>query len=200
MKRIVLCILGLAMAAGVHAKTLLVLGDSLSAEYGLSRGQGWAALLQQKLREGGSDYTVANASISGETSSGGLARLPALLAQHKPQVLVIELGANDGLRGLQLKATEENFRKMIAAGKAAGARILLVGMRIPPNYGQDYSEGFYAMYGKLAKSAKLPLVNFLLEPIAAKPEMFQSDRRHPVAAAQPLLLENIWPQLKLLLK
>lgn len=194
-----LAVLGVLLAGASNAysapKTLLVLGDSLSAEYGLARGTGWVALMEQRLQQKKLDVTVVNASISGETSSGGRARLPALLNKYHPEIVVIELGANDGLRGLPVAAADANFRAMAAAAKTAGARVLLVGMRMPPNYGRDYAEQFYAMYGKLATELKLPLVPFMLQGIAEKTDLFQADRMHPLAAAHPTILNNIWPTL-----
>ncbi len=178
---------------------MLVLGDSLSAEYGITRNQGWVKLLQDRLREEKFDATVVNASISGETTSGGATRLPALLKKHQPAVLIVELGGNDGLRGLSLAATESNLRAMIKAGQAANARVLLLGMRLPPNYGAAYAENFHALYGKLAGDHKVALVPFFLEGIATRIEMFQPDRIHPTAAAQPAMLDNVWPALKPLL-
>lgn len=188
-------------AATAHSasKTVLVLGDSLSAEYGLSRGTGWVPLLEQRLNQERISARVVNASISGETTSGGRARLPALLAQHKPGIVIIELGGNDGLRGLPIPSTEANLRAMIKAAQKDGAQVLLVGMQIPPNYGREYAQQFAAMYPKLAKEHKVALVPFLLEEIAHTPSMFQSDRIHPTAEAQPLMLKVVWPHLKALL-
>ena len=181
-------------------KTLLVLGDSLSAEYGLARGTGWVALLEQRLQAQKNETRIVNASISGETTSGGRARLPALLAKHQPDVVLIELGANDGLRGLPVAAAEANLRAMGEAVKKAGAQVVLVGMRMPPNYGRAYGEQFYGVYGKLAKEWKAPLVPFMFEGIADQPQLFQADRMHPNAQAHPTILKNIWPQLAPLLK
>ena len=181
-------------------KTLLVLGDSLSAEYGLARGTGWVALLEQRLQAQKNDTRIVNASISGETTSGGRARLPALLAKHHPDVVLIELGANDGLRGLSLAATEANLRAMGDAAKKAGAHVVLVGLRMPPNYGRDYGDKFHAIYGKLAREWKAPLVPFMFEGIADQPQLFQADRMHPNAQAHPAILNNIWPRLAPLLK
>ncbi len=192
------CVL-FAPAAYSASKTVLVLGDSLSAEYGIARGSGWVALLQKRLQTQKIDAKVINASISGETTSGGATRLPALLKKHRPAVLVIELGGNDGLRGLSLAATEANLRNMIKAGQDAGARVLLIGMHMPPNYGARYAESFHALYGKLARERKTALVPFFLEGIATREEMFQADRIHPTAAAHPLLLDNVWPALQPLL-
>ncbi|MEO7495730.1 MAG: arylesterase [Massilia sp.] len=195
---------GLLLAASASAysapKTVLVLGDSLSAEYGLNRGSGWVALLEHKLQEEKIDATIVNASISGETTSGGMTRLPALLAQYKPQFVVIELGANDGLRGLPVSAAQANLRGMIAATQKAQARVLLIGIKMPPNYGRSYTDRFYAMYPALAKELKVPLVPFMLEGVAEKPELFQADRLHPTASAHPTILANIWPQFLALIK
>jgi acyl-CoA thioesterase I len=183
--------------------TLLVLGDSLSAEYGLPRNTGWVKLLADRLTQQGaqvgSQYNVVNASISGETTSGGRTRLPALLAQYKPAIVIVQLGGNDGLRGLQLNAMRSNLLAMIDATRKANANVLLVGIQIPPNYGRDYAERFYRTYADIAREAKVPLAPFLLEGFAEKAEIFQPDRIHPREAAQPLMLENVWPHLKPLL-
>jgi acyl-CoA thioesterase I len=181
-------------------KTVLVLGDGLSAEYGLTRGSGWVALLEQKLKQEKIDASVVNASISGETTSGGRSRLPALLKQHKPDVVVIELGANDGLRGQPVTAAEANLRAMIEQAQQHRARVLLVGMRMPPNYGRDYTERFFGMYKNLATRYKSPLVPFMLDGVADKPTLFQADRLHPNASAHPIILANIWPQFAALVK
>jgi acyl-CoA thioesterase-1 len=192
----------LPLAAHGRNATILVLGDSLSAEYGLPRNSGWVKLLADKLAreaQGAAQYSVVNASISGETTSGGRTRLPALLKEHAPAVVVIELGANDGLRGLPLSAMRDNLRAMIAAARAGGARVLLVGMRIPPNYGRTYADGFTATFGQIAREEKVPLVPFLLDGFADKLSYFQADRIHPTVAAQPLIVDNVWPQLRPLL-
>ena len=181
-------------------KTVLVLGDSLSAEYGLTRGSGWVALLENKLKAEKIDAAVVNASISGETTSGGRARLPALLAQHKPDIVIIELGANDGLRGQPVSAAEDNLRSMIELANKNKARVLLVGMRMPPNYGRDYTERFFGMYKTLAAKYKAPLVPFMLDGVADKPRLFQPDRLHPSAEAHPVILANIWPTFAALVK
>jgi len=193
------CMLCASTSAYSASKTLLVLGDSLSAEYGLNRGSGWVPLLEQRLQSQHLDVKVANASISGDTTSGGRARLQPLLDKHKPDVLVLELGANDALRGLSLAATEDNLRAMIVAAQKIGARVLLVGMQIPPNYGPDYTRKFSAIYPRLASERKAALVPFFLERLVERPELFQSDRLHPTAEAQPILLETIWPRLQPLL-
>ncbi|CAN5722353.1 arylesterase [soil metagenome] len=182
--------------------TILVVGDSLSAEYGLKRGSGWVALLDKRLTEGKVPARVINASISGDTTSGGRSRLPALLAQHKPTIVVIELGGNDALRGLPLKMTQDNLAQMTQAAQKAGARVLLVGMQVPPNYGGDYARQFGAMFEKVAKDAKAALVPFFLKGVAdvADPlSMFQRDRIHPIEAAHPQMLDNVWAELKKLL-
>lgn len=181
-------------------KTVLVVGDSLSAEYGLSKGSGWVALMEQRLKQEKIDARVVNASISGETTTGGRTRLPALLAQHKPDVVVIELGANDGLRGQPVAAAESNLRFMVEQSQKNKARVLLVGMRMPPNYGRAYTESFFGMYKKLATQTKAPLVPFMLEGVAEKPTLFQADRLHPSAEAHPIILANIWPTLAPLVK
>jgi acyl-CoA thioesterase-1 len=181
-------------------KTVLVLGDSLSAEYGLTRGSGWVALLENRLRDARLDAHVVNASISGETTSGGLTRLPALLDQHHPSVVVIELGANDGLRGLPVASAEQNLRSMVELARQRKARVLLVGMRLPPNYGRAYTERFSGMYGELSRQLKTPLVPFMLEGVAQDPAMFQPDRLHPLATAHPIILSNIWPKFAPLLQ
>ena len=192
----------LAATASAYSapKTVLVLGDSLSAEYGLNRGTGWVALLEKRLKAEKMNAAIVNASISGETTSGGRARLPALIKQHKPDVVIIELGANDGLRGQPVPAAEANLRSMVELAQKNKARVLLVGMRMPPNYGRDYTDRFFGMYNKLAKQYKSPLVPFMLEGVADKPTLFQADRLHPNADAHPIILANIWPQLLPLVK
>jgi acyl-CoA thioesterase-1 len=193
--------LGLAAASAYSApKTVLVVGDSLSAEYGLQRGAGWVALLEQKLKREKIDATIVNASISGETTSGGRARLPALLSAHKPDLVVIELGANDGLRGLPVEAAATNLRQMIAMSQKQSAKVMLIGMRMPPNYGRAYTERFFGMFNTLSKEYKAPLVPFMLEGVADKPALFQADRLHPSAQAHPIILNNIWPTFSSLIK
>ncbi|MES2899400.1 MAG: arylesterase [Pseudomonadota bacterium] len=181
-------------------KTVLVLGDSLSAEYGLTRGQGWVSLAESKLKAEKIDVKMVNASISGETTAGGRTRLPQLLQLHKPDVVVIELGANDGLRGQPVSAAEANLRSMIEMSHKNKARVLLVGMRMPPNYGREYTERFFGMYTNLSKTFKAPLVPFMLEGVADKPRLFQADRLHPNAEAHPIILSNIWPVFLALVK
>lgn len=193
------CMLYGVTSAHSASKTLLVLGDSLSAEYGLVRGTGWVPLLEKRLKTEKVDASIVNASISGDTTSGGRARIQPLLDKHKPDVVVLELGANDALRGLPLAATEDNLRAMIASAQKNGARVLLVGMQIPPNYGGDYTRKFASVFPKLASESKVALVPFFLAPLLERPDLFQSDRLHPTAEAQPLLLESIWPRLQPLL-
>lgn len=185
--------------ASTAAQRILVLGDSLSAEYGLARGSGWVALMTQRLKEQQLPAEVINASISGDTTSGGAARLPALLKQHQPTLLVIELGGNDALRGLPLSNTRDNLRAMVRAGKAAGAKVLLVGMQIPPNMGPSYTREFEAGFKTVAKEEKVPLVPFLLAGVADRSDAadwFQPDRIHPLAKAHPVMLDNVWKQLR----
>lgn len=182
---------------------LLVVGDSLSAEYGLARGSGWVALLTQRLAREGLDAGVVNASVSGDTSAGGRSRLAPLLAEHRPTHVIIELGSNDALRGLPLAMTRENLAAMVRAARAAGAQVLLIGMRMPPNYGRRYTQEFEAMYAELAKSEGTALVPFMLAGVADSPQaeaLFQGDRIHPNARAHPIILDNIWPVLSKLLK
>jgi len=188
-------LLMLAASASAYSapKTVLVVGDSLSAEYGLTRGAGWVALLEQKLKAEKIDARIVNASISGDTTSGGRARLPALLTAHKPQIVVIELGANDGLRGLPVASAEANLRQMVTLSQKQDAKVMLIGMRMPPNYGRAYTERFFNMYGTLSKDLNAPLVPFMLEGVADKPTLFQADRLHPNAQAHPIILNNIWP-------
>lgn len=179
---------------------MLVVGDSLSAEYGITRGTGWVPLLEQKLKAEKIQATVVNASISGETTIGGRTRLPALLDRHKPDIVVLELGANDGLRGLPVASAEGNLRAMVDMAQQKKARVLLVGMRMPPNYGRAYTESFFNMFKKISQETRSPLVPFMLEGVADKPALFQADRLHPTSNAQPLILNNIWPQLAALMK
>ena len=183
-------------AKGESGPVMLVVGDSLSAEYGLPRGTGWVQLLADRLRTSGSDYRVVNVSISGETTSGGRSRLPALLTQHQPKIVVLELGANDGLRGLPLNVMSDNLAAMIQQSRAAGAKVLLVGVQVPPNYGRDYAERFAAAYAALARQYKAVLVPFLMEGFAERLEFFQPDRIHPTVEAQPRMLDNVWPALQ----
>ena len=175
---------------------ILVLGDSLSAEYGLQRGQGWVQLLANRLQQSGSNYTVVNASISGETTSGGRSRLPALLKQHGPTIVIIELGGNDGLRGLPIARMQDNLSAMVRASQATGARVLVAGIRIPPNYGREYTERFYGAFESVAKQHHTALVPFLLEGFSDSADFFQADRIHPSAQAQARILQTVWPVLQ----
>lgn len=185
-----------AQPAGARSPVILVVGDSLSAEYGLKRGEGWVALMEKRLAEQKIPARVVNASISGDTTSGGRARLPALLAQHRPTHVILELGANDALRGLPLKTSQDNLQAMINLARQQKAKVLLVGMQIPPNYGPDYTRRFAGMFQELAKSNKVALVPFFFEGIAADLSLFQADHIHPNEQAQPRLLDNVWPYLK----
>jgi len=180
--------------------TILVLGDSLSAALGIRPEQGWVALLAQRLQAQGYGYQIVNASVSGETTSGGLERLPRALQLHQPGTVILELGANDGLRGLPVDETRENLAHMVRLSRAAGARVLLVGMRIPPNYGPRYTEAFARMFPELASQYHLPLVPFLLEKVALDPTRMQQDGMHPNARGEPPVLYTLWPYLKPLLK
>ncbi len=192
----------LAASASAYSapKTVLVVGDSLSAEYGITRGTGWVALLEQKLKLEKIPARVVNASVSGETTIGGRTRLPALLEQHKPDIVVLELGANDGLRGLPVASAEGNLRAMVSMAQQKNAKVMLVGMRMPPNYGRAYTESFFNMFRKVSLDTRSPLVPFMLEGVADKPALFQQDRLHPLAAAHPIILNNIWPQIAPLVK
>ena len=188
--------------AATATPTILVVGDSLSAEYGLKRGTGWVALVEQRLAKEKIPATVVNASISGDTTSGGRSRLPALLAQHKPRVVIIELGGNDALRGLPLQMTQDNLLAMTQAAQASGAKVVLAGMQVPPNYGQDYSNRFAATFATVAKTTKASLVPFLLKGVADGPDaakLFQADRIHPNEAAHPTILATMWPAVKKLI-
>lgn len=185
----------LLLSQSAWCGTLLVFGDSLSAGYGVEAGQSWVDLLAQRMEEKNLPYQVVNASISGDTSAGGLSRIKTELKRHQPDILILELGANDGLRGLPLKSMKSNLSSIVQQAKASGARVLLVGMQMPPNYGPRYTERFSAIYGELAKEQQLPLVPFLLEKVALDPRLMQADNLHPNAKGQPLLLDTIWPGL-----
>lgn len=190
--------LGSALAQAAPA--ILVFGDSLSAAYGIRQQDGWVTLLQQRLQQQRLDYTVVNASISGETSSGGAARIAATLSTHKPAIVIVELGANDGLRGLPLKQMADNLGAIVRAAQKTGGQVLLIGMRLPPNYGPQYTQEYEKAFADLARRHKTAFVPFLLEAIAAKREYTQDDNLHPTAAAQPLILETVWKGLAPLLK
>jgi acyl-CoA thioesterase-1 len=188
-----------AAAVANKLKLILVLGDSLSAEYGLARGTGWVALLEKRLLQDKMAASVVNASVSGDTTSGGRSRLPALLKQHQPSHVVIELGGNDALRGLPLQMTRDNLQAMVRDAKAAGAQVMVVGMQMPPNYGARYGQDFAALFGAVAQSEGTALVPFLLAGVADSPQadkLFQPDRIHPTAEAHPRILANVWAVMK----
>ena len=195
---------GLAAAAPAPAsREIVVVGDSISAEYGLARGSGWVALLGQRLAAEKSPWTVSNASISGDTTSGGLARLPTILKERQPKVVVIELGGNDALRGLPMSDTRKNLDAMAAMAEAAGARVLIAGMMVPPNFGRKYQAEFGQMYADVAHAEHAALVPFIFAGIADRPdalEWFQADGIHPIAKAHPIILDNVWSKLQPLLK
>lgn len=191
-----------APAKAPSAPVILVVGDSLSAEYGLQRGTGWVALLEQRLAKEKSTAKVVNASISGDTTSGGRSRLPALLTQHRPALVVIELGGNDALRGLPLSMTQDNLEVMTRLAQTSGAKVLLAGMQLPPNYGQRYGQDFVNTFSKVAKDNKAALVPFLLKGVADGPNptaLFQADRIHPTEAAHPIILDTMWPAIRKLI-
>ena len=192
--------LSAAGAAQATAKrTIVVLGDSLSAGYGIKVQEGWVNLLAQRLATEGYGYKVVNASVTGETTQGGVSRLPRVLELHKPEIVIVELGGNDGLRGLQLATSRENLQRVIALAQAARAKVLLVGMMIPPNYGPRYATEFRELFTSLASRNSVALVPFLLDEVALKPEFMQDDGIHPNAKGQPQMLDNLWPRLKPLL-
>ena len=187
------------LAAAASRGTILVYGDSLSAAYGIAQKEGWVALLQERLTRSGLDYSVANASVSGETTSGGASRIAQTLAREKPDIVILELGANDGLRGLPVAQMKENLVRMVRAAKSAGSRVLVLGMRMPPNYGPAYTRAYEETFRQLAREQRLPLVPFFLEALVDRRELFQADQLHPTAQAQPLLLESVWKELRPLL-
>jgi acyl-CoA thioesterase I len=198
----VLLILGFA-GFGAHADmpSILVFGDSISAGYGLAHvEQGWVGMLRAKLKDEGYGYQVVNASVTGETTAGGLARLPRALALHRPQVVILELGGNDGLRALPIDQMRSNLGRMVELSVDSGAQVLLLGMRIPPNYGPEFTEKFFAVFGDVARDRKVPLVPFLLNDIALSPNLMQADGVHPNELGQPKLLDNVWPKLRPLLR
>lgn len=199
LRLLVLLFVAQTLPANVSAGVILVLGDSLSSAYGIDVQAGWVRLLQDRLDARGSDYRVVNASISGDTTNGGAARLPTALVQYTPDIVVVELGGNDGLRGLPLNVTRSNLERIIVESKKAGARVLLLGMRLPPNYGPAYTKAFYAIYEELAERYGVARVPFLLEGIGGVDGMMQDDGIHPVAEAQPVILDNVWPHLEPLL-
>jgi len=179
--------------------SIVVMGDSLSAAYGIPRQQGWVALLEKRLDEHNLDFEVVNASISGETTHGGITRLPAILDQYKPTLVLLELGANDGLRGAPLTVIEKNLNQLVSQSLASGAQVLLMEMRIPPNYGPRYSDGFSALFAQVAEQQNVPMVPFFMAPVVLQPELMQADGLHPNAQAQPALLDQVWLSLKDLL-
>lgn len=189
----------MCMAQNAAAGTGLIVGDSISAAFGLDTRQGWVALLEKRLKDQGFNDRVVNASVSGDTSAGGQARLPALLAEHKPEVVILELGGNDGLRGQPPRQLQQNLASMIDSSQAQGAKVLLLGMQLPPNYGVRYTQAFSQVYSELASEKKVALVPFFLDGVGGHPELMQADGLHPAAAAQGKLLENVWPTLKPLL-
>ncbi|QEY63609.1 arylesterase [Metapseudomonas lalkuanensis] len=190
------CLSLLILAQEAMAGTVLVVGDSISAAFGLESSQGWVSLLQKRLDEKGFKQRVVNASISGDTSAGGVSRLPNLLAEHKPELVIIELGGNDGLRGQPPAQLQQNLASMIDSSKAQGASVLLLGMRLPPNYGARYTTAFANVFSNLAAEKQVPLVPFFLEGVGGVPGMMQSDGLHPALQAQPKLLDNVWPTLE----
>ncbi len=187
-------------APGKSIKSIVVLGDSLSAAYGIEVGQGWVALVQGKLKENHGDYSMFNESISGDTSAGGLARVDDVLSRHKPNVMIVELGANDGLRGLPPAALKTNLAEIARRAQKSGAKVLLLSMRIPPNYGKRYTEMFYNVYLQLSKELGVPYVPFILEDVALTKQMMQQDGLHPNEKAQAIIADKIWPYLEKLLK
>jgi acyl-CoA thioesterase-1 len=192
---IFLFLLAASPSSRAEAPALLVLGDSLSAAYGMRVEQGWVSLLAGRLKASGYGYRVVNASSSGETTGGALTRLPRALERHRPQVVIVELGGNDGLRGLPIKDVRSNLDSIVRLSRAAGAKVLLVGMRIPPNYGAAYTKDFQRMFGEVAARQEVPLVPFFLDGIALEDGLMQDDGLHPNAAAQSKLLEQVWPKL-----
>jgi len=201
MLRKLLIALALLVSGWAHAgPAILVYGDSLSAAYGISQKDGWVTLLQERLKQKRLDYTVVNPSVSGETSSGGASRIAATLAQYQPAIVILALGSNDGLRGLPLKQMRENLAHILSASQRAGARVLLVGMKLPPNYGSQYTRDFEAVFVALARQYRTALVPFALDGTAGNRELFLDDNLHPAAQAQPIILENVWKELGPMLK
>lgn len=197
--RFLLLLILIAVAPAHAARTILVFGDSLSAGYGLPTGSGWVSLLDQRLKRDRLDYAVVNASISGETTLGGRNRIAAALAEHQPAVVIVQLGGNDGLRGNSIEETRRNLIAIVETSRKAGAKVLLVGMRIPPNYGAVYTRRFEALYAEVARQQNASLVPFMLQGFADKREWFQSDGIHPAVEAQPRILDNIYRRLRALL-
>jgi acyl-CoA thioesterase-1 len=196
---LLLALFALHLIQAAPAPTIVVLGDSLSAAYGIRVDEGWVSLLQKRLTSQGYGYRVVNASVSGETTAGGLARLPRALELHRPSIVILELGGNDGLRGLSLDQMRQNLDAMIRRSQSAGAKVLLAGMRVPPNYGPTYTQKFHALYDDLARRYRVPLVPFLMKDVALDEALMQADGIHPNARGQPILLDAVWPVLKPLL-
>ncbi|MGE0031492.1 MAG: arylesterase [Steroidobacteraceae bacterium] len=199
---LVLCLFAAAApsARAAEPPAILVLGDSLSAGFGLAPGQGWVALLQQRLKKQGYGHRVVNASVSGETTDGGVQRLDRALATHKPKIVVIELGGNDGLRGLPVTRVRANLELLITKSRSAGAEVILVAIRVPTNYGKQYGDAFQQLYHDLARTHAVPLVSFLADEVALRQDLFLEDGIHPNAVAQPILLDSLWPTLSPLLR
>ena len=200
MRSILFSVLLACSGAPIAAPTILVYGDSLSAAYGIPQNAGWVALLGERLKQRKSNYTVVNASISGETSAGGATRIGAALAKAQPAIVIVELGANDGLRGLPIAQMKTNLAAIVQAAKRHGARVILVGMQLPPNYGAQYVNAFRAAFRDIARDERVPLVPFLLEGVPNQREMFQEDNLHLVAEAQPILMENVWRKLSAMVR
>ena len=194
------CLIFLTAPVYAASNSILIYGDSLSAAYEIPQQLGWVSLLQQRLEDQHYPYKVINASVSGETTSGGLSRLSATLNEHQPNIVILELGANDGLRGLPLTEMKANLAQIIEQSKKSGAKVLIIGMRIPPNYGPKYSQSFTQKYQQLSHEFKVPRVPFMLQGMENRLELIQDDGLHPNVQGQPIILENIWPQLKLILK
>jgi len=200
MLRAFVLLIGLLLGPAIaHGATIVVYGDSLSSGYGLSQSEGWVSRLAQRLREERLDYTVVNASVTGETTVGGVQRIDGVLRKNRPAIVILELGANDGLRGQSIEAMERNLDTIVSACRKARARVVLIGMHLPPNYGMGYTEKFHQAYVRLAKARNLPFVPFLLEGFAENRALFQPDAFHPAAQAQPLILDTVWPVLRPLL-
>jgi len=196
MFKVIFAIIAVSLSVNANARSIVVLGDSISAAYGIEVQQGWVSLLQQKLNQQGYDYNIHNESISGDTSAGGLARIDKALSQHQPNIVLLELGANDGLRGLSPKAMQANLTKIIQRSKKSGAKVLLLAMRLPPNYGKRYIDLFYNVYPQLAKDEQITLVPFILEEVALKKELMQADGLHPNAKGQPIIRDRVFKYLQ----
>ncbi|MDR3478632.1 MAG: arylesterase [Gammaproteobacteria bacterium] len=201
MKKFLISLLIFAITLPVFAKnTILIIGDSVSAGYGVETGKGWAALLKNRLQRAGGNYDVVNASISGDTTSNGLSRLPKALADHSPKITIIELGGNDGLRGIQIDTIKSNLMQMISLAKKTGSKVVILGVRLPPNYGPAYTDQFRQIFTTLSQDKTLQVVPLFLQNVDDKPQLMQTDGIHPTRQAQPILLDNVWVALKPLLK